>query len=218
MVYRFRVTYEDHEDVFRDIDIKSSQSFVEFHSAIQQAIAFDNSKPATFFVSDDYWRCEEKIISVNTNEKEEKKGRSKKENAPVKKTIAAFVNDPHQKFVYVFDPEKEWTFQIELIKILPEENSVTYPRCFKSSGNPPKQYKETNLPPPPPDDDEEPKTEKEDIIHSVDEKISDDDEIEGILPLKDEDVETDEEKEAGGEDERGEISEGFEFEDDNDVP
>ena len=87
MVYRFRVTYEEHEDVYRDIDIKPGQSFIEFHSAIQQAISFDNSKAASFYQSDDYWRKEEEIISVNTNE-QIKKPKAKTEEPPKKKTIA----------------------------------------------------------------------------------------------------------------------------------
>ena len=49
----------------------------------------------------------------------------------------------------LFDPEKEWVFFVELIKILPAEN-ISYPICVKSVGASPKQYKETNLPPPPP--------------------------------------------------------------------
>ncbi|MBI4931441.1 MAG: hypothetical protein HY841_11800 [Bacteroidetes bacterium] len=217
MIYRFRITYEDHEDVFRDIEIKSSQSFMELHTAIQQAIAFDNSKQATFHMSDDYWRREEEIISINTSG-EEKKRRDKKEEPPSKKIISDHVNHPHQKFIYVFDPEKEWTFTVELLKIIPDEKKE-YPLCVKSAGTSPKQYKATNLPPPPVEDDDDAilnlKDEKEIIVEPGEEKISDDDEVEGLLPLDDKEVDTGEEKEEGAEEEEeeGESSEGFEEED-----
>src|SRR5437762_2397 len=42
--YRFRVTFEDYDDVTRDIEIRSTQTFEEFHHAIQNAIGFDASK------------------------------------------------------------------------------------------------------------------------------------------------------------------------------
>lgn len=166
MIFRFRVTYEDHEDVFRDIDIRSNQSFLEFHSAIQQAISFDNSKPAWFHTSDDYWRKEEEIIAVNLPE-EKKKG--KKDTPPKKKTIADHVSHPHQRFLYVFDPEKEWTFQIELIKILNEDPKAQYPTCVKVSGTAPKQYKEVNLPPPPKED--EPEKKKDELEPEIPEEL-----------------------------------------------
>lgn len=221
MVYRFRVTYEDHEDVYRDIEIKSTQSFMELHTAIQQAIAFDNSKQATFYMSDDYWRKEKEIISVNTGGAL-KKTKGKNEDAPTKKTIADHIDDPHQRFLYVFDPEKEWTFTIELLKIIPDEKKE-YPVCAKSAGNAPKQYKEVNLPPPPPEDDDDIagtlKDDKEIIVEPGDEKISDDDEIDGLLPLDDKDPEEAEEKEEGApEDEEGESSDSFGYDDDDDTP
>ncbi|MEK6617022.1 MAG: hypothetical protein AABZ32_13125 [Bacteroidota bacterium] len=87
--------------------------------------------------------------------KKRKKERKKKNELPIKrKVIADFVNYPHQKFVYVFDPEKEWTFLIELIKILPA-STISYPLCVKSVGTAPKQYKEIHLPPLPTEEEEE---------------------------------------------------------------
>lgn len=220
MVYRFRVTYEDHEDVYRDIEIKSSQNFQDFHSIIQQSIAFDNSKSATFFTSDDHWRKEEEILLEP--KKDDKK--SKRHEEPVKrKAIADYVNDPHQKFIYVFDPDVEWTFQIELLKIIPDEKK-DYPICVKSNGTAPKQYKETNLPPPPPEDeDEEPKKikdEKEKLMESAAEKAVVAEDEEDLIPLAlgDDNVKTGEEEEEekpADEDEEGESSEGFEFEDED---
>jgi hypothetical protein len=162
MVYRFKVTYEEHENVVRYIDIKATQSFSDFHLAIQQAIGFDNSKPATFYLSDDYWRKEKEIITITNIQNPNKKIRKKKKSTrkktkstpkyseqPKKQiSLAECIDNPHQKFVYIFDPDKEWTFLIELVKILPEDSSVKYPQCVKSVGKAPKQYKEVNLPSP----------------------------------------------------------------------
>lgn len=233
MVYRFKVTYEDHEDVFRYIEIKSSQSFLELHTAIQQSIGFDNSKSATFYMSDDYWRKEAEISVENTSDEKTKKSKSKKSDEPVKKkTIADHIENPHQHFVYVFDPDKEWTFLLELLKIVPEEKGAIYPQCVKTVGASPKQYKPTNLPPPDEDEEELPvkgkaaAPEKEEHAPIVLEKDPLDEEAEGFIPLDEDGIEElgDEEEKAPGdddteepssEDEEGEGSEGFEFDDDD---
>jgi hypothetical protein len=232
MVYRFKVTYEDHEDVFRYIEIKSSQSFLELHTAIQQAIGFDNSKSATFYMSDDYWRKDDEISVENTSQEKIKKSKPKKSEEPKKKkTIADHIDNPHQRFVYVFDPEKEWTFLLELLKIVPEDTTASYPQCVKSVGTAPKQYKPTSLPAPVEEDEDEPKkdlsaplTEKEEHAPIVLEKDPLDEAAEGFIPLDEDGVEESvdeaekeqnaEEEEPASEDEEGEISEDFEFDED----
>ena len=126
-VYKFRIIYEDHEDVSRDIEIKPFHSFEDLHLAIQDSIKFDASKAASFYISDDYWRKGQEI--------------------PVdlkKSKLVDFIEDPHQKFIYIFDPSASWCFNIELFKIQPDENGVQYPRCVKSVGKAPLQYLPVN--------------------------------------------------------------------------
>ena len=53
VVYRFKVMFEDHEDVVRDIEITNLQTFEDFHNIIQSSIGFDASKPASFFICTD---------------------------------------------------------------------------------------------------------------------------------------------------------------------
>jgi hypothetical protein len=148
MVYRFRVTYEDHEDVYRDIEIRSTQTFDELHRAIQESIGFDNSKAASFFMSDDQLRRGTEIRQSGPEE------RSKDANYMHKSKLVNFIDDPHQKILYIFDPAAEWTFALELMKVMPEDDKGTYPKCVKSVGNAPKQYKVTTLPPPEEEEDE----------------------------------------------------------------
>ena len=54
-VYRFKVIIEDYEDLFREIEVKASQSFEDLHFAILKAFGFDLKHPASFFYSDDLW-------------------------------------------------------------------------------------------------------------------------------------------------------------------
>lgn len=144
-VYRFKTCLEDNEDVYRDIEIKASQSFEQFHSIIQEAYKFDNKHSASFFVSDDYWRKGQEITLKKEDlplEEEEirKKVDPKKLMADTK--IAKYIEQPHQRFLYVFDTNVQWTFLIEMIKITEENTKSNYPLIYKSQGTAPKQYKQ----------------------------------------------------------------------------
>jgi hypothetical protein len=147
-VYRFRVCLEENEDIYRDIDIRTVQTFEQFHNIIQDSFKFDNKHSASFFVSDDYWRKGQEITlkkeDLPLDEEEIRKNVDpKKLMAEVK--IAKFIEQPHQRFVYVYDPIVQWNFLIEMIKIADESPKVTYPVCVKTFGTAPKQYKQINM-------------------------------------------------------------------------
>ncbi len=147
-VYRFRVYLEENEDIYRDIDIRAVQTFEQFHNVIQDSFKFDNKHSASFFVSDDYWRKGQEITlkkeDLPLDEDEIRKNVDpKKLMAEVK--IAKFIEQPHQRFVYVFDPNVQWSFLIEMLKIADENAKVNYPVCVKSFGTAPKQYKQINM-------------------------------------------------------------------------
>jgi hypothetical protein len=156
-VYRFRVTFEDNEEIFREIEIKSTQNFEDFHNVIVQSIGFDNLHNASFFISDDMWRKGTEIILQPPSEKEAEM--LKRKNLPAKKQMnkckmASLIDDPHQKFVYIYDPKIHWTFLVELLKIVADDDKVKYPKCTKSTGEAPKQYK-NNTPAAVVDEDDE---------------------------------------------------------------
>lgn len=147
-VYKFKLFIEDNEDIYREIEILSGQTFEDFHNAIQDAYKFDKKHAASFFVSDDYWRKDQEITlceeDLPLDSEEERKGVSPKKLMS-KTKIAKYIDSPRQRFMYVFDPAVKWNFCIELMKILPDNPKGSYPSCVKSIGNPPKQYKQTQM-------------------------------------------------------------------------
>lgn len=156
-VYRFRIWFEDQEDIYREIDVQTRQNFAEFHRVIQEAVGFDNSKDASFFISDDYWRKGREIalnpIVVDDDDDDDYRRPKKPKPLAMRDALmATYIDDPHQKFLYIFDPKVLWTFCVELVKIVDDEPKTTYPKITKSIGVAPKQYKVTT---PPPDVDEE---------------------------------------------------------------
>lgn len=147
-VYRFKVCLEDNEDIIRDIDIKAAQTFDQFHRIIQEAFKFDAKHAASFFVSDDYWRKGQEITlnkeDLPLEEDEIRQGVEPKKLMSDTR-IARFIEQPHQRFVYVFDPKVQWTFLIEMVKITEENLKLNYPALVRSAGNAPKQYKQVNI-------------------------------------------------------------------------
>ena len=146
-VYRFKVSFEDNEEIYREIEIKSTQNFEDFHNSIVQSIGFDNQHNSSFFISDDYWRKGEEIVlrpepEINAGRKQDTEV-AKKQMSKCK--MASLIDDPHQKFVFVYDPKTSWSFLVELLKIVPDDAKATYPRVAKTAGESPKQYKPTTI-------------------------------------------------------------------------
>lgn len=146
--YRFKVCLEDNEDIFRDIDIKAAQTFEQFHTIIQEAYKFDSKHAASFFVSDDYWRKGQEITLRKEDlplEEDEIRKKVDPKKLMSETKIARFIEQPHQRFIYVFDPEVQWSFLIEMIKIVDENAKLSYPSIIKTAGTAPKQYKQVNM-------------------------------------------------------------------------
>jgi hypothetical protein len=134
-IYKFRITFEDYEDISRDIEIRSSQTFFDFFQIILQSISFDSKHAGSFFSSDDYWSKGNEITLL---EEDVEPG------VKLMKTtkIASFIEQPNQRFVFLYDKEICWSLFIELIKLVPEDVKANYPRCVKILGTAPKQYKQ----------------------------------------------------------------------------
>jgi hypothetical protein len=203
MIYRFKVTFEDNEEVFREIDIKSTQNFEDFHNIIIQSIGFDNTHDASFFISDDYWRKGEEI-RLKAVEGLRQMSKCK---------MALLIDDPHQKFLYIYDPKSSWPFLVELLKIVPDDVKVNYPKCMKTSGEMPKQYAANSIVAPVDEDDLD-----EEELHSDDEayvNAHSEDETALLEGEEGEEAET-EEEEVAGDEEASEFEAGEEHSDGED--
>ncbi|MEZ2445583.1 hypothetical protein QFZ51_002368 [Chitinophaga sp. W3I9] len=135
-VLKFRVYWEEDESVYRDIAIKPNQTFLLFHQAILQAFEFDSKHKATFFRSNDNWQRGREIILEADNQP-----RKAEPLLMADTMIAAAVKDPNQKFIYLYDFAKNWSFLVELIGVSKDENSkMVYPACVRKEGLAPSQY------------------------------------------------------------------------------
>src|SRR5690606_24009979 len=128
MIYRFKVWFEEEEDIFRVIDIAPAATFLQLHHVVLDSINFNKELPSSIFLSDDNWR-KGKEFSLNDSAKNLMESSKLKDN----------VNDPHQKFILITDLNELWTLHIELQTIQNEVNGISYPIVFRSVGKAPKQ-------------------------------------------------------------------------------
>ena len=135
-LYRFRVTFEDYDDVTREIDVKSNQTFEDLHRAIHQSTGYNPEYSSSFYISNDQWMKGEEITYL-PNQRRIDRGVSLME----KVKLSSFIDDPHQKFYYTFNFDRPFDFHVELMKIiLDDAPGVTYPAVIKSVGEAPKQF------------------------------------------------------------------------------
>ena len=132
-IYRFKVSFEDYDDVIREIDIKSTQTFEDLHHAIHRTTGYNSEKSSSFYVSNDHWIKAEEIAFM-PNQRKTDAGVALMTGTKLHR----FIDDPHQKFYYTYNFERPYDFHVELIKILDEEKGKEYPSLFRSSGEAPK--------------------------------------------------------------------------------
>lgn len=135
-ILKFRIYFEEDDSVYRDIVIRHTQTFHDLHETILKAFEFDNKHAATFFRSNDNWQ-RGREISLEVYDRNYK--------APpllMKETvIGSEIKNPNQKFVYLYDFNKNWYFLVALISVSKEENPrQTYPATVRNEGIAPSQY------------------------------------------------------------------------------
>lgn len=136
-ILRFRVYWEDDESIYRDVVIKHTQNFADLHYCILKSYEFDSKHKATFYRSNDNW-LRGREISL---EKYEEKSYKVDPLIMGDVTMGSEIKDPNQKFIYVYDFNKLWTFMVELINVDKEENKkINYPSCIRTEGIAPSQY------------------------------------------------------------------------------
>ena len=136
-ILRFRVYWEDDESIYRDVVMKHTQNFADLHLVILKSYEFDTKHKATFYRSNDTWLRGREISLEKYADKTYKVEPLIMANA----TMGSEIKDPNQKFVYVYDFNKMWTFMVELINVDKDENKkITYPSCIRTEGIAPSQY------------------------------------------------------------------------------
>jgi hypothetical protein len=135
-ILKFRIYFEEDDSVYRDVAVQHTQTFFKLHEIILRAFEFDNKHQATFYRSNDHWQRGREISLEKYNKP------YKAEPLMMGATIIGTeISNPNQKFVYVYDFVKNWSFLIELINVSRDESGkLNYPAIIKTEGIGPSQY------------------------------------------------------------------------------
>ena len=192
-IYRFKVSFEDYDDIERDIDIKSNQTFEDLHRAIHQSTGYNADLSSSFYVSSDQWIKKEEIAFL-PNQRKINNGVATMENSK----LSSFIDDPHQKFYYTYNFDRPFDFHVELVKIiLIEEDGKIYPCVSRSLGEAPKMAGSVIITPV-----TAPVSEDFDFLNELDFQPEDAEELEQMSEMGiNTDQETDEEEEEEEKDE-----------------
>ena len=137
-ILKFRVYWEEEDAIYRDVLVKHTQLFSDFHQIILKAFEFDQKHEATFFRSNDKWQ-RGREISKEVYQKEYQVPPLLMDET----TIASEIMDTNQHFIYLYDFNKSWTFLVELIQVIKNADSdmtIEYPVIARVEGVDPMQY------------------------------------------------------------------------------
>ena len=125
MIYRFRVILDNdtEDDIFRDLEIRESDSLEDLHNIITQSFGFDGTEMASFYISDEQWNQGEEISLFDLSD--ENSGRLMNETI-----LNDVVHEAQPKLIYVYDFLSMWTFYVELAEIVEEAESTDYPNLM----------------------------------------------------------------------------------------
>ena len=108
MICIFEVSSPEVSEFKRFIHISTKHSFEDFHRTIQNAVNFDQTQLASFFLTDDNWRKQIEISSLDSG------GSTSKIRSMRITKISDFILEIGQRLVYVFDFFNERFFYLEL--------------------------------------------------------------------------------------------------------
>ncbi len=161
LAYKFKIGFEDHEHFLREIVLLSDQSFEDFHQALLGNLGLDTGMLASFFICDQRFRKQLEIRyaaseadnSGRTGDNEggaDDESENNGEGNNVNKSLLMhdcllkdYIDDPHQRLIFVYDYLNQWTFYVELMRIVRADEERTYPSITKIVGPVPRELMAT---------------------------------------------------------------------------
>ncbi|NMH86477.1 IS1096 element passenger TnpR family protein [Flavivirga algicola] len=134
MIYRFRVILDNdtEDDIFRDLEIRETDTLEDLHNVITQSFGFDGTEMASFYISDEQWNQGEEISLFDLSDDNSARLMNETE-------ISSVVHEVQPKLIYVYDFLSMWTFYVELAEIVEEAKGTDYPNLMFVQGQVPDQ-------------------------------------------------------------------------------
>ena len=137
MIYRLRaiLDHDQKEDIFRDIEIRKTDTFEDLHNVLTQSFGFDGSEMASFYISNDQWEQGQEIALFDMGQNTDVKIMNET-------IVEELINEENNKLIYIYDFLNMWTFLIELGEIVEEAQGTDYPNLMFVCGQVPSEAPE----------------------------------------------------------------------------
>lgn len=144
MIFKFRIILDTLDDVFRDIELRQTDTLEDFHNSITQAFGFEGTEMASFYKSDEEWNQGEEYLLFDMSEGQDSV------NMMNETDLEDVFSRDQTKMIYVYDFFNMWTFYVELADIAEPQDGQDYPNLMFAQGhlpeNPPeKEFKAEKL-------------------------------------------------------------------------
>ena len=125
MIYRFRVVldHDNKEDIFRDVEIRKTDTFEDLHNVITQSFGFDGSEMASFYLSNESWEQGQEIALFDM-------GQINEIQMMNQTIIEDLINEDQTRLIYIYDFLNMWTFLVELGEVVEEAQGTDYPNLL----------------------------------------------------------------------------------------
>lgn len=141
-IYKFRLLSTENDDFVRDIEIKASQTFKDFHDIISKCVKMNGNELASFHICDQSWTKNKEITLLDMRLENESEEGDSEAQASVEEIflmensqISEFIDEPHQRMVYEYDFLDMTTLFIELTGIWKiKDEKIDYPQCTHKEG------------------------------------------------------------------------------------
>lgn len=146
-IYVFRVVLDvADEDIYRDIEIHSSQSLEDFHNGILTAFDIKTGEMASFYATDEEWTQKDEIPLIDMGLGDAKHGEMQGIS------INFWLDNFGKRALYLYDYLNMWTFFVELVSQrkaseidLSEKNILSFPKTIYICGASPKSAPDKNF-------------------------------------------------------------------------
>lgn len=125
---RIRVMLDsEHDDVYRDIDILTNQTFEELHQAIVQIFGIESQDDmVSFYLADDFWKKTEELpVFLNY---------TYAEGSVAERELNVFIEKDRQRLCYTIGDLTPWEFQLEVMGAYEADLTIEYPFLADSHG------------------------------------------------------------------------------------
>jgi hypothetical protein len=147
IIYRFRLTSEDHDDFLREIEIQPVQTFLDFHMAIISCTNLEKCDNALFYTTDNKFKkklefsfkYQKKLVRKYDEDIDMVVTETYVPHLMKESVLKKFIDDPHQRLLYEFTGKDSFVFFIELFKIIKTDDCPSLPRCVNAKGELPKK-------------------------------------------------------------------------------